>query len=72
MVVNLPSSPTINDDYTGHIHLSGTVHDDFEVVLNEQVTVGDSLVVNAVHEYFLGPSLEGDLIIGQSSCGVSH
>lgn len=72
VVINLASTPAANTSHGGHIHLSGTVTDTFTVVLNEQVTNGNSLVVNAVHEYFIGPSLVGDLIIGQASCGVTH
>ncbi len=72
VVVALPSNPAPNTVYTGHIHLSGTSVDNWRLVFNEQVTNADgSSTVNAVHEYFLGSVLLGDLLIGQSVCGVT-
>nr|MDQ3578272.1 choice-of-anchor P family protein [Actinomycetota bacterium] len=42
------------------------------VVFNEQIRNDDgSLTVNAAHEYFLGNIARGDLIIGQSVCGLT-
>jgi hypothetical protein len=56
---------------TGHIHVNGA-QDNFHVVFNEQITNADgSLTVNAVHEFLDGPTAVGDLIIGQSVCGVT-
>ncbi|HWB72439.1 MAG TPA: hypothetical protein VG452_09470 [Egibacteraceae bacterium] len=47
------------------------VGDSFRIVFNEQVTNPDgSLTVNAAHLYLLGPIAIGDVIIGQSICGV--
>lgn len=70
--VTIPTSPAANTSYNGHIHLSSTVQDNFTVVFNEHITNADgSRTVNAVHEYFLGPSLRGDLILGQAICGVT-
>ena len=76
--VDISGSPAAGATYTGHIHLSPTSTDYFTVILNEQVTNPDgSLTVNAVHEvYGTDPpgntsNLKGDLIIGQSVCGVT-
>jgi hypothetical protein len=69
--VTIPTAPAANTSYSGHLHLGGGVTDDFTVVFNEQVTNPDgSRTINAVHEYFLGPSLKGDLIVGRVVCGV--
>ncbi len=58
----------------GHM-IEGTldhVGDSFRIVFNEQVANPDgSLTVNAAHIYLLGPNAVGDLIIGQSICGVT-
>lgn len=73
VVVSLTdTTPAINDTRTGHIHLSGTTQDDFTVVFNEQTTTNGVLTVTGAHEYFEGPSLTGDLFIGQAVCGVTH
>ena len=83
--VALPTNPAAGTTYAGHIHLSATSTDYYVVVLNEQVLNPDgSLTVNAVHEYFgytldangnrvvdQGSTLKGDLILGQSVCGVN-
>ena len=70
--VALPATPAANTTYTGHIHLSSTSQDDFKVVLRQHLTNADgSLTVNAVHEYFLGPTLKGHLILGRVVCGVT-
>ncbi len=70
--VLIPTNPLPNTEYTGHIHLSGTSVDNWRIVFNEQVTNPDgSFTVNALHQYFLGSILLGDLIIGQSVCGVT-
>ncbi len=72
VTVTIPTSPSANATYTGHIHLSSTSQDNWKVVFNEQVVnANGSRTVNPVHEYFLGPSLTGDLIIGQVVCGVT-
>lgn len=70
--VAIASAPAPNTTITGHLHLTGGARDDFRVVFNEHVTNADgSITVNAVHEYFLGPSLRGDLILGSATCGIT-
>lgn len=73
-LVNMPiaNSPAPNTGpIAGHIHVNGA-QDNFRVVLNEQITNPDgSITVNAVHQFFDGPTAKGDLIIGQSVCGVT-
>jgi hypothetical protein len=72
VIVAIPTNPAPNTVYTGHIHLSGTSVDNWRIVFNEQVTnANGSRTVNALHEYFLGTVLLGDLTIGQSVCGVT-
>lgn len=70
--VAIPTNPAANTTYTGHIHLGGGATDNFKVVFNQQSTQANgAVIVNAVHEIFLGPSLTGDLIIGRAVCGVT-
>lgn len=70
--VTIPTYPAPNTTHSGHIHLSSNTQDNFTVVFNEHVNHRDgSRTVNAVHEYFLGPSLHGDLIVGRAVCGVT-
>lgn len=46
--------------------------DSFRYVLDEQIVNPDgSLTVNAAHQYFLGPTAVGELIIGHSVCDVT-
>lgn len=67
--VTVPGSPPPNDTYTGTLDHVG---DSFRIVFNEQVANPDgSLTVNAAHLYLLGPTAKGDLVIGQSVCGVT-
>lgn len=67
--VTVPGSPPPNDTYTGTLDHVG---DSFRIVFNEQVANPDgSLTVNAAHLYLLGPTARGDLVIGQSVCGVT-
>jgi hypothetical protein len=67
--VTVPGSPPPNDTYTGTLDHVG---DSFRIVFNEQVANPDgSLTVNAAHMYLLGPTARGDLVIGQSVCGVT-
>ena len=67
--VTIPTSPPPGDTYTGTIDHVG---DSFRIVFNEQVPNPDgSLTVNAAHMYLLGPTATGDLVIGQSVCGVT-
>jgi hypothetical protein len=60
--------PEPNTTYTGTLD---TVGDTWRMVFNEQVVTEDSITVNAVHMYLLGPTAVGDMIIGQSHCGVT-
>ncbi|MDP9074825.1 MAG: hypothetical protein M3N98_11755 [Actinomycetota bacterium] len=67
--VKIPANPPPNDTFTGTIN---TVGDKFKYVFNEQVINPDgSITVNAAHDYLLGPTAKGDLIIGQSVCGAA-
>jgi hypothetical protein len=69
--VTLPANPAPNTSYDGHIHVNGSI-DNFRYVFNEQIRNPDgSITVNAAHQYLLGPTAVGDLIIGQSVCGVT-
>jgi hypothetical protein len=71
VTVNVPANPAPNTVIEGHIHI-GDVTDNFRYVFNEQITNADgSITVNAAHQYLLGPAAKGDLIIGQSVCGVT-
>jgi hypothetical protein len=66
-VVQVPENPAPNTSYDGKIE---TVGDSFRYVFNEQVKNADgSITVNAAHQYLLGPTAVGELIIGQSRCG---
>lgn len=68
--VTLPTNPTRNLTISGVVHVGSTI-DHFHYVFNQQiVNSAGQLTVNAVHEYFDGPSLKGNLIIGQVICGV--
>jgi hypothetical protein len=75
----LSSSPAANTTYYGHIHLSSTATDTFKVVFNERSTVGGTMTLSAVHEYFGVTSsgndphsaLHGDLVIGRVVCGLT-
>jgi hypothetical protein len=67
--VDLPSNPAPNTTHTGTIE---TVGDTFRYVFNEQIRAADgSITVNAAHLYLLGPTAVGELIIGQSRCGIT-
>ena len=68
-VANIPANPAPNTTYTGTVDGVG---DNFRAVFNEQVVNPDgSITVNAYHLYLLGPTAVGDLIVGQSVCGVT-
>ncbi len=67
----LPASPAPNTTYEGHVHIGNTT-DSFRWVFNEQTINADgSITVNAGHQYLLGPSASGNLILGQVVCGVT-
>ncbi len=71
VTVTLPTSPVPNTTYTGHVHIGNTT-DSFRYVFNEQIlNLDGSLTVNAAHQYLIGPLAVGDVIIGQSVCGVT-
>ncbi|HEV2766594.1 MAG TPA: choice-of-anchor P family protein [Acidimicrobiales bacterium] len=65
--VNVPASPGRNTSYEGVVE---GANDNFRIVFNEQVVEDNSVTVNAVHMYLLGPTAEGELVIGQSRCGL--
>lgn len=68
-VVPVPRNPAPNTVYEGTIE---SVGDSFRYVFNEQVVNADgSITVNAAHQYLLGPTAVGELIIGRSTCGVT-
>ena len=68
-IVVIPTNPAPNTAYNGTFE---TVGDRFRYVFNEQIVNPDgSLTVNAAHLYLLGPTAVGDVIIGQSRCGVT-
>lgn len=70
-VVTVPASPAANTSINGSV-VAGTSTDTFTDVFNEQTTdTSGNLIVNAVDEYFHGPTLTGNLIIGQVVCGVA-
>ena len=66
-VVQLPDNPEPGSEYFGTIDGVG---DNFRIVVNEQVVTSDSITVNAMHMYMLGPIARGELIVGQSHCDV--
>ena len=64
----VPVKPRPNQTREGFLDIG----DRFRVIFNEQVTNSDgSLTVNAVHLVLLGPTVVGDLFIGQAVCGVT-
>lgn len=66
-IVAIPAKPAPNTIYEGEIN---SVGDRFRYVFNEQIGNPDgSLTVNAGHQYLLGPTAVGDVIIGQSRVG---
>ncbi len=65
---DIPANPGVNFTRTGTLDHIG---DSYRVVYNEQITQGDSITVNAVHMFLLGPTAVGELVIGQSTCGLS-
>ncbi|MGI9121129.1 MAG: hypothetical protein ACR2G7_13590 [Acidimicrobiales bacterium] len=67
--VDLPVNPEPNLSIDGNLE---DVGDHFTVVFNEQTVNADgSITVNAVHEKLLGPTLTGDLYLGQVVCSLS-
>jgi hypothetical protein len=60
-------APAPNTEYRGTLNHVG---DSWRIVFNEQVLSPEAITVNAVHMYLLGPTAVGDMVIGQSRCGV--
>ena len=68
----IPTNPAPNYTLTGSITLSATDTETFTYVFNEQTTdASGNLTVHAVDEYLHGPTAKGNVIIGQSVCGVT-
>ena len=59
--------PAPNTEFNGALDHVG---DQWRIVFNEQILGPDSITVNALHMYLLGPTALGEMIIGQSRCGV--
>ncbi|HET9051973.1 MAG TPA: choice-of-anchor P family protein, partial [Candidatus Dormibacteraeota bacterium] len=71
-VTSVPANPAANTTISGKIVISATDTETFSYVFNEQTTdAAGNLTVNAVDEYFLGPTAKGNLIVGQAVCGES-
>jgi hypothetical protein len=67
--VDVPANPAPNTKISGVIN---SVGDTFEYIFNEQITNPDgSITVNAGHQRLLGPTAVGDLLFGQSVCGIT-
>ena len=62
-------NPDPNTVYSGSLN---NVGDSWRIVFNEQILGPDSITVNAVHLYLLGPTAIGDMIIGQSHCALTQ
>ncbi|MCA1692712.1 MAG: hypothetical protein LC733_11140 [Actinobacteria bacterium] len=80
----VPTNPAPNTTQGGHLHIARNHQDDYVMVFNEQIQHPDgSLTVNALHYYFgyvlqngqpvpnTTAILRGELIVGQSVCGVT-
>lgn len=67
-VVDVPNDPAPNTTIEGKIEAVG---DSFRYVFNEQIKNPDgSITVNAAHQYLVGPTAKGDVIIGQVRCSA--
>jgi ELWxxDGT repeat protein len=64
----IPAKPPPNYTRSGTLDHVG---DSYTVVFNEQILGPDSITVNAVHMYLLGPTAVGDMVVAQSRCAVS-
>ncbi len=60
-------APAPNTEYRGTLNHVG---DSWRIVFNEQILGPETITVNAVHMYLLGPTAVGDMVIGSSRCGV--
>ena len=64
---SVPDNPPVNYTRSG-----AELGEPFTVVYNQQIVNSDgSLTVNAAHLYLFGPSMVGEIIIGQVTCGTS-
>ncbi|HJV09647.1 MAG TPA: hypothetical protein VJ653_08190, partial [Acidimicrobiales bacterium] len=68
VIEDVPASPSVNFTRTGTLDHIG---DSYRVVYNEQIREGDSITVNAIHMFLLGPTAVGDMVVGQSRCGLT-
>ncbi|MCA1683896.1 MAG: cadherin-like domain-containing protein, partial [Actinobacteria bacterium] len=66
--IPVPANPPPNWTRSGVIT---NVGDSFTAVYNEQIISQDSITVNAVHLYLLGPTARGELVEAQSHCAVT-
>jgi len=66
--VDVPASPARNTIFEGKLE---DVGDTFKYVFNEQIVANGAITVNAAHQYLLGPTAVGELIIGQSRCATT-
>lgn len=64
----IPERPPPNLAFNGTIDHVG---DHFRVVYNEQIVEGRTITVRAAHMYLLGNIAVGDLIVGESICGIT-
>lgn len=72
VTVAVPVNPAPNTMFETHLHPADSGTDFSRYVFNEQIFNPDgSVTVNAVHQYLLGPTAVGEVIIGHSVCGVT-
>ena len=65
---DLPADPAPNTSLTGVVPGVG---DTYTVVLNEQTAAAGSITVTAAHFTLMGPNATGEVVLGQSVCGVT-
>jgi hypothetical protein len=65
---DVPVNPTVGFTLTGTLDHIG---DSFRAVYNEQIVEGDTITVNAVHMFLLGPTAVGEMVVGQSVCSLT-
>jgi hypothetical protein len=69
--IQLPPNPAPNTSIDGVNDGEGGTGDQFTVILNQQSTTNGVLTVNAVNFVLRGPTATGNVILGQTRCGVS-
>lgn len=70
VVQAIDPNPAPNTRYDGQLLANGST-EHYHAIFNEQIANADgSLTVNAVHEFYDGPDVTGELIIGQVVCGL--